>query len=189
MLAGEIVEVRSVYNGRVRWAFPHRIVADDGELIVLWLEPGANGVSMGRDADGRYLERWARGDDPHPHTWERSGVLKLIRRGDAHTVELFWDEEWSFRGWYVNLQEPLSERPGILDTCDQALDVVVDPDGTWRWKDEGDFAEAQALGVFTQDEAAAIRAEGERVIAAKPWPTGWEDWRPDPEWSRLPHAP
>jgi len=61
---------------------------------------------------------------------------------------------------------------------DHALDVLVEQDGTWRWKDEGDFAKAQRLGVFTPDEAALVRAEGERVIAARPWPTGWEDWRP-----------
>jgi predicted RNA-binding protein associated with RNAse of E/G family len=63
-------------------------------------------------------------------------------------------------------------------TTDHALDVIVDPDGTWQWKDEDDLTEAQALGVFTLEQATAIRAEGERVIAAKPWPTGWEDWRP-----------
>jgi hypothetical protein len=56
--------------------------------------------------------------------------------------------------------------------------VIVEPDGTWRWKDEDDFAEAQALGIFTAEEAAAVWAEGEHVIAARPWPTGWEDWRP-----------
>jgi hypothetical protein len=50
--------------------------------------------------------------------------------------------------------------------------------GTWHWEDEDDFAEAQALGVFTPAEAAAVRAEGERVIAARPWPTGLESWRP-----------
>ena len=41
----------------------------------------------------------------------------------------------------------------------------------------------QALGIFTRAEAAAVRAEGERVVEAKPWPTGWEDWRPDPSWA------
>jgi hypothetical protein len=51
-------------------------------------------------------------------------------------------------------------------------------DGTWRWKDEDDFAEAQRLGVFTPAETARVRAEGERVLAARPWPTGWEQWRP-----------
>ena len=63
-----------------------------------------------------------------------------------------------------------------------ALDVWVEPDGTWSWKDEDDFADAQALDVLDEEAAAAIRVEGERVIRERPWPTGWEDWRPDPEW-------
>jgi hypothetical protein len=70
------------------------------------------------------------------------------------------------------------ETPTGIETTDHALDVVIDVDGSWRWKDEADFAEAQRLGVFSSEEAAAIRVEGERVVAARPWPTGWEDWRP-----------
>ena len=62
---------------------------------------------------------------------------------------------------------------------DQALDVLVEPDGTWRWKDEDDLAEAQALGHLDCRRGSGRRAEGERVIAASPWPTGWEDWRPE----------
>jgi Protein of unknown function (DUF402) len=164
---GEFVEVRSVYRGRVRWSFPHRVVFDDGDRFGLHLAPGAEGVWMGRDTEGRYLERWARGDDPRPHVC-----------GDAHSLWLLWDEGWSFVCWYVQLWAPVVEQDGFVETMDHALDVLVEPDGTWRWKDEDDFAEAQALGIFTAEEAAAIRAEGERVVAARPWPTGWEDWRP-----------
>jgi len=145
MRPGDVVELRSTYRGRVRWSFPHRVVTDDGEQFALHLAPGVNGVGMGRDPDGRYLERWVSDEPPHPLVW---------------------------------LQAPMVVRNGGLETTDHALDVIVEPDGTWRWKDEDDFAEAQALGVFTPAEAAAVRAEGERVIAARPWPTGWEDWRP-----------
>jgi hypothetical protein len=38
------------------------------------------------------------------------------------------------------------------------------------------------------DDAASARAEGERVLAAWPFPTGWEDFRPDPRWE-LPQLP
>jgi hypothetical protein len=61
---------------------------------------------------------------------------------------------------------------------DHALDLVIEPDGKWYWKDEDDFAEAQHLGVLTPQEAAAVRHEGERVIAGQLWLTGWEHWRP-----------
>ena len=75
----------------------------------------------------------------------------------------------------------------FLDSFDYQLDVVVGLDGTWHWKDEDEFALAVELGMYTAEQAAAIRAEGERVIAELPalLPTGWEGWRPDPAWPPL----
>ena len=106
-----------------------------------------------------------------------------VRSEDS--LALFWDEATDeFVGWYVNLQKPLERSPLGFDTLDQALDVWIDPDGSWRWKDEDDLAACVVLGLFSPDEAVEIRAEGERVIAALPdlIPTGFEDWSPDPGW-------
>ena len=177
--------IRSVYGGKVRWAWPHRLIDVTDSRLALYVHPGASGVGMTRDADGRYLEPWVRGDPPTHRTWHTAGVLRLVRPGDAHTVELFWDEDWAFLGWYVNLQAPLTPSAHGFDTTDWALDVWVEPDGAWQWKDEDDFAEAQQLGVLTPADAAQVRATGENVIAERPWPTGWEDWRPDPAWPLL----
>ena len=182
---GDWILLRSVYRARVRWGFMHCVVESGPEALVVYLPPGSPGASMGRDRDGRYLERWVRGDPALPHAWERSHVLKLLRPREAHTLELFWDESWAFSGWYVNLQTPLTRTTFGFDTTDLALDVTVEPDGTWAWKDEDDFAEAIALGVLTDAEAAEVVAQGERVIAALPelLPTGWEEWRPDLGWT------
>jgi predicted RNA-binding protein associated with RNAse of E/G family len=84
--------------------------------------------------------------------------------------------------WYVNLQAPVRMHGAFVDTTDQALDVLAFSDGTWRWKDEDELAEAVELGIWTESEAARIRAEGERVLAEPPWPTGYEDWRPPASW-------
>jgi uncharacterized protein len=178
---GDVVLLRSVYDRRVRWAFPHRFV-DAGDRFGFYVGPGAPGVWMGRDADGRYLERWVRGDDPFPKVWSDHHVLRLVRPSAAHSVDLFWTEDWTFKWWYVNLQTPLGRTPLGFDTTDLALDLWVEPDGTPHWKDEDDFAEARALGVLDDESAAAMRAEGERVLEEWPFPTGWEDWRPDPDW-------
>jgi hypothetical protein len=184
---GDIVLLRSIYRGRVRWTFPHRFVAEEGGLFALYCAPGNRGKLMKQASkDGRYLEAWARGDAPADWTWERTNVLRLMREGEAHTVELMWDEAWSLLGWYVNLQAPLRVRGTFFDTTDWALDVTITPDGRWAWKDEDDLAEAVERGVLDEAGAAAVRAEGERVIAQRPWPTGWEDWRPPPAWTPLP---
>ena len=183
---GDVVLLRSVYRGRVRWTFPHRVVASE-PLLALHVCPGTPGKLMKRAyGKGRYLEPWLRGDPPADWSWEGGHALRLIRRGEAHAIELYWDPDWGLRGWHVNLQAPVRETPHGFDTTDWALDVWVEPDGRWRWKDEDDFAEAQALGILDAEAAAAVRAEGERVVAAWPFPTGWEDWRPDPAWTPPP---
>ena len=63
------------------------------------------------------------------------------------------------------------------------LDIWVPLDtGIPQWKDEDELEASIAAGRTTPAEAAAIRAEGERVMRERPWPTGWEDFEPDPSW-------
>lgn len=59
---------------------------------------------------------------------------------------------------------------------------------TWRWKDEAEFAEAEAQGLIDVETAAAIRGEGERALSRllggePPYAADWETWAPDPRWS------
>lgn len=185
MKPGDVVLFRSIYGGHVRWCFPGRYVGDWQGRHGIFCQQANEGRSMRRTAGGRYLEDWASATPPSAEVWEKGPVLRFMRAGDAHTVELCWDQDWQFVCWYVNLQAPLVVHGDRFDTTDWALDVVVDPDGTWRWKDEHDFIEAQELGILDAAAAKEVRAEGERVIAARPWPTGWEDWRPPESWGPL----
>ena len=96
--------------------------------------------------------------------------------------------------WYINLEEPFRRTRFVFDYLDQLLDIIVSPDRTtWQWKDEDEFQEAQDRGLFSPEQARAIRAEGERVVQLlqankPPFNSGWEQWRPDSAWS-LPTLP
>lgn len=184
--------MRAVVDGRVRWALPHTLVDLTDERVVWCMRPGTNGVAPVAYAEGRhhYLHDLASGDwETEPFTWHTNRVLRLTTFGRAHSLDLYWDDATDeFRGWYVNLQEPLRRSRFGYDMRDHALDVWVEPDGSWHWKDDDELALGVELGVWTAAEATAIRAEGERVVAERPWPTGWEDWRPDPAWP-LPELP
>jgi Protein of unknown function (DUF402) len=175
---GDTIEYRSIYRGRVRWALPWQVIADTPRELVLYVAPGATGVSLGRDAHGRYMDRWVADDAPAPTVWDEHHVLAVTPPDDAHSLWLMWTESWEFKCWYVQLQSPIVRKTRAIETMDHALDLVIDPDETWHWKDEDDFAEAQQLGVFTPEQAAAVRQEGERVISQRLWITGWEHWRP-----------
>jgi len=180
MRPGDAALWRSIAFGRVRWAMAHRLVELTPEQVVLWVPRGTRGkrgVAALHECVDLSTFDWSLREG----VW-RDHCLKLTRFGDAHSLWLFWDEDGTFGGWYVNLQEPLRESPLGWDSRDHALDIVIEPDGRWAWKDEEHLAAATARGRFTPEEGAAILAEGERVLADPPWPTGWEKWRPDPSW-------
>jgi len=183
---GNPVLLRSIYRGNVRWCWPHRFVGELDGRKGIYVAPGSSGKLIKRAVGKSYVDYWVTDAPAFDWTWDSTHVLRFMRAGDAHTVELFWNLDWEFLGWYVNLQAPLEIRGSFFDTMDLALDVTVEPDGTWAWKDEDDFARAIELGVLDEAAAAAVRAEGERVIAARPGPTGWEGWRPPEGWGPLP---
>jgi predicted RNA-binding protein associated with RNAse of E/G family len=118
-------------------------------------------------------------------------VLMLTPRAAGHSFWAYWDDDWRFEGWYVNLQEPLRRSRFGFDTADNVLDLVVRDDLSWQWKDEDELAEAVQLGRFTAAEADALYEEGARataVIDARAWPfdRDWSAWRPDPDWPEPP---
>ena len=81
----------------------------------------------------------------------------LHERGASHSVYVHWGRDGEFLGWYVNLEEPWRETTLGFDTTDHLLDIWIDPDRTWRWKDEDHLAEAVEIGLFTQEKADAVR--------------------------------
>lgn len=186
--------------GPVTYAMPTTVVEDDEQVTMLYLRPGTP-VKRRVLTDGRPIPR----DIPYARqaalpvivgdgVWAGNHALLLIRPGDAHDLRLFWSEDdWGFRGWYVNLQRPV-RRVGVgSDTADHVLDIVVEPDHTWHWKDEDELAVVVEIGRFGPTEATTIREEGERVIGrieAWNWPfdAGYEHWRPDPAW-QIPAMP
>ncbi len=118
--------------------------------------------------------------------WTRP-VLTLLPTGAAHSIRLHFEANWDLRFWYVNLQTPTLRSQTGISSSDHALDIVITPSLAWSWKDEEEFGLLVDAGYFTPEEAAAIRAEGERVITrleAREWPFNepWPQWRPDPSW-------
>jgi predicted RNA-binding protein associated with RNAse of E/G family len=183
-----VVAVRTVFRGRVWSAIPNYLIEEAPERVVTALLPGARcqrwTVARAEVWAALAGGRWKTAET----TWHTHRTLWIWPRGAHYMVGHFWEDATDrFQGWYLNLQTPLRRSPVGFDLWDQVLDVVVRPDRTWSWKDEDECAEATRLGVLAPGEAAAIRAEGERLIARldEIVPTGWEDWRPHPGWPPL----
>jgi predicted RNA-binding protein associated with RNAse of E/G family len=124
--------------------------------------------------------------------WDVSN-LWLLREGDWHAVWVSYLETGEHRGWYVNLQEPFRRSQRGVQTMDLMLDILVDPDHSWRWKDEEDFEmlithnllEAAAVS-SVRDDAAKVIGEIER--GDPPFDETWLEWRPEGDWL-LPQLP
>ncbi|MEU8571567.1 DUF402 domain-containing protein [Streptomyces pathocidini] len=171
---------------------PVTVVQDSPELLAVWMAPGTNCVKpvLG-DGTPVHLEplatRYTKPRRAARSRWFGTGVLKLAGPEEPWSVWLFWEPDWRFKNWYVNLEEPRRRWAGGVDSEDHFLDIVVHPDRGWEWRDEDEFAQAQRAGLMDAAKAERVRAAGraavERIGAwGTPFRDGWENWRPDPAW-------
>jgi hypothetical protein len=192
---GDVIVHQETWRGRVWAARPLVVVADDGENLILWLPVGTvRKVPMtppGRldagDRKSRIIDLMAKGDWIHvDHVWEVSN-LWFLRPGDRHAVWVGWLPTGESFGWYINLQEPFRRTPIGIEAIDLHLDVVVDPDRTWRWKDEDEFEELLEREILDPALGETLRAEARRVIdtlqaGGPPFDTDWHSWQAPTEW-------
>ena len=170
---------RDVHRGRVWRAQACRIVEESAEVVALWMPAGSPGKvpARGLRIPG---EDWELID-----TAPGRDQICVARPGRGHSIYLFWTDGWELDHWYVNFEQPLRRSAVGFDTFDEKLDLIVRPDGSYEWKDEDELEQAARAGLL---DANAVRAEATRVLEEWPFPTGWEDWRPDPAWP-IPQLP
>jgi Protein of unknown function (DUF402) len=199
--AGKTVVLQEVWRDRVWAARPMRVVEDDGDRVALWFPRGTwwkaptdgSGRSWDGDRGERLAECAARGEWSFRDLEWDVDTLSLMREGDWHALWVSWlpgGEHW---GWYVNLQRPFRRTELGFETMDLALDVLVDPDRSWRWKDEDELETFVEHGVFDRSLAERIRTEALEVVERArndepPFSDPWPEWRPDPSWD-LPELP
>ena len=208
-LPGSTIVVRTVTGGQVRWASAAVAVRDDAEWIAFYSTGTAsNKVTAGaavRGVSRRERELLLRQEllDRRFPLVDRipdvpSPSLIVTRPGDWFSVR--WKQEGS--GWvaqYVNVCTPFVRTPIGFDTDDLCLDVVLrrrESGGGYEasLKDEEDLFERAALGLYSSDEVARIRAVGVRAAGlagsgAPPFDEEWANWRLPLGWTlptRLP---
>jgi len=175
---GQLIQMRSARFGKVWLSIPVHVLSDDGDTLVVYLAEGAPFSSP--DSDFPWGE--------HPWLQHRAfrghGVVMQLWPGVAHSVWAFWDgPDRAFSHWYVNFQEPFRRVAEGFETFDQELDLVLSPDGTYRWKDVEEFEQLALAGRLPPEEVAAVRAEAVKVAAAldrgeRWWDESWAAWQP-----------
>jgi hypothetical protein len=175
-----------MWLGRVWEARPAVVVRDTAEERRFYIPPAAP-IRVAVGPDGREL-RLYRDEWRLAVRTSRRRILSFSWPDRPYAVLAFWSDHWAFDGWYVNLETPLRPTPAGFDFTDHCLDVLVSADrSTWTWKDEDELAEAVAAGIFSPEEAAQFRRDGQRAVRhlldrEPPFDREWSDWRPDPDW-------
>lgn len=184
---GQVIVIREIWKNKIYSATPVRVVRDTIDWSALYLPPRTpclwphtrEGASIRIPQDDWILDGGA---------WTSSDVLFLVQPGSGYTAVGFWDDDYNFHSWKINIEEPMRRTSLGFDYMDQLLDIVVSADrSTWRWKDEEEVHYAQAQGILSAEQVRVIYQCGERAIQAiqankPPFDGGWENWEPDPDW-------
>ncbi|BFU43652.1 DUF402 domain-containing protein [Krasilnikovia sp. MM14-A1004] len=190
---GQIISRRYRRAARYTWAQPMRVISDDEAGLLLWHPAGSDFARL-TDADGNTQHELPVDEMRDPElvlgTWQDYDILVLMPPGASHSVWWFFSDG-EFDSWYVNLEDPYVRLPDGVDTADLVLDIVVDPQRRWEWKDVDEFN--QRIGnplYFDAEQAELIRAEGARLVKLIeagdfPFDGTHTDFRPDPSWPVL----
>ena len=190
---GQMVLQRYFRQDQYTFVRPMRVVRDDEDGLLLWLTVRSDFAAL-VDAQGKTSHDLPLGELTEPRLtrrpWHDYDVLEWMPAGAAYSIWWMFAGD-AFAGWYVNLESPYQRHAEGVDSTDQVLDIWVEPNRTWRWKDEEEFAARTGRpGYFDAAEARAIRAEGERLVklieaGEFPFDGTHTRFRPDPGWGPL----
>jgi uncharacterized protein len=175
--SGDVVALRDVWFGVVWRAVAGIAVEDVPGRSVFWIPPGSE-AGYPVDGDGREIRLFQPDFTPGARR-TKVGCVVVCEDGLPWTLWHFQNESGGFDRWYVNFERYLGRSAIAYDSVDHKLDLIVRPDGSLVWKDEDELEEAGERGLVYVPE---IRQDAERALADPPWPSGWEDFRPDPGW-------
>ena len=85
-------------------------------------------------------------------------------------------------------QLPFQRNHNALHTLDLELDLVVNPDLSYKWKDLDDYQNAVEHNVIFPEWIQGIEAAKHEIFdklekRQYPFDGSWLDWQPDPGWS------
>ncbi|ROO88158.1 uncharacterized protein DUF402 [Actinocorallia herbida] len=194
---GQEILHRQFTGERLVYVRAVRVVAHDELGLRLWI-PRNTPMSATMTSDGRGLRDMPFAEWVHvereltPMRWTGPDIFMYTPPDSGHSVMFFWYPKDQFFGWYVNLEEPgvlwQDENAAGIDITDQDLDMWVNRDLSWSWKDEHELEERLNYpDHYWVADADAVRAEGLRVArqieqGAFPFDGTWCDFRPDPSW-------
>jgi protein associated with RNAse G/E len=191
---GEVVTWRGIFNGRVWHAQPTIVVKDSPEELVLTLLPGTECAADENYPKGKKYgkRRWEFMDNDWTlakYTWHTNRLLLILEPETYYSTIYFWNHTSNeFVCYYINFQQPFKRVHCGIDTLDLELDIIINSDFSYEWKDRSDYEMCISAGMITPEWVQEIDKAKEDILgrlAKRQYPLdgSWLDWMPDPNWS------
>ncbi len=191
---GDVIAWRGIFRNRLWHAMPMFVVKDTLQEVVLAVLPGTlckveENYNKGKNNGKR---RWDFKDIDWrltDFTWHTNRLLLIVEPGKYYSIDLFWNhEENKFIGYYINFQYPYQRSHCGIDSLDLELDIDIEPDLSYRWKDVDDYQKAIECGIISPECVQGIEAAKPEIldrlkVRRYPFDGTWLDWMPDPTWS------
>jgi hypothetical protein len=99
---GQVIAIREIWQNKVCSVAPVRAVQDTISWSVLYLPPHTPCL-WPHTRKGKTIRipknEWGLDGEP----WSNSDVLYLVQPGSGYTVVGFWNDDYTFHGWKINL--------------------------------------------------------------------------------------
>ena len=195
---GQSCALRGIVNGQVWLAQSVIVVRDGANETVLLLLPGAECAfpegywRWRRGGDRSQGTRWQDAREVHlslrEFAWERNRVLIFLEPEKYYSCCLFWEHEADrFSCYYINFQLPFQRSHCGFDTLDLDLDIVIDPQYNWKWKDLEDYHDGIREGGIRDEWVKGVERSQAEVLdridnRRYPLDGSWLQWRPVAAW-------
>jgi hypothetical protein len=190
---GDVVTWRGIFNNRIWHVQPTIVINDSPDELILTLLPETECVAEASYPEGKkHGKRWWEFIDNDwtlkKYRWRTNRLLIILVPEAFYSTMLFWDDASNqFLCYYINFQVPFKRRQWGIDTLDLDLDIVIDPDFSFKWKDEEDYQKAIEHGLITPEWVQGIENAKPEIFdklekRLYPFDGSWLGWKPDPNW-------
>jgi predicted RNA-binding protein associated with RNAse of E/G family len=192
------VVVEERWHGILWAAVPHRVIQSTPDMMIGWVPAGTLAVhatnrglpeAEGLTRDQRKMLALKTLTARASEFAETPSKLAIFRPDRWSRINLGFDPlNGHFLGWYVDFELPLEPTPTGLATKDLVLDMWINPDRTWEWKDQEDLELAVAEGIFPPRYRAELDQEAERILTElderrPPFTEDFSRFQPNPAWA------
>ncbi|HEY3312536.1 MAG TPA: DUF402 domain-containing protein [Anaerolineales bacterium] len=200
---GENTVLRGMLDGRPWYIQSAQVVKDSAAETVLLVAPGAEcaappGYIHEKHGDHGGWKRWEEAMRPgwklEKYTWHTNRFLIVLEPQKYFSSIYIWNNaSGEFKCFYINFQLPYARSLSGFDTFDLELDLVIEPDFHWHWKDLDEYQEGIRLGAIRPEWVQGIENAKPEVFERLekrlyPLDAHWLDWQPDPA-MRAPSLP